>query len=209
MAKPKAEPLPHVTPEIAKAVYDSLPKPSRRQVADRLNASGKYQPISDSAIQRWKQAGWVAKTDNPDQHRNKGPEEKLGQALVVATGDPCADVQRTRPTGDDGEFEKLVGLSLDVLQDQATRDRWATYILAQRLARARLADPELKADQIAKMERALSGALKDMAAAQAAFALVQARLNPPQVTSGDGAKVIDHDEFDDIMGAFRKVAASA
>jgi hypothetical protein len=201
MAKPKAAPLPHVTPEDARQVWDSLPEPSRRKVADRLNASGKFAPISEASVGRWQRNGWTHKAD-PKNHRKDGPEEKLGQALVVATGDPCADA--VGALGDSPAFQELVELTLDELQDQATRDRWATYILAQRMARGRFA--EFGPDVIAKMEKAMSGALKDMAAAQAITVKAQAKLAP---LPGDGAKLIEHNEFDSIRDAWRKAAAAA
>lgn len=208
MAKPKAAPpLPPVTPEIAQEVWDSLAEPSKRTVADRLNASGKYQPVSEASVGRWKRAGWKLKTANPSRYRKKNAREKLDTVAVVTTGNPVADVGQV--IGDhQAEFEALTAFSAAELQDKAHRDRWAAFIVSQRLAMAKIAtDPEATASTVGTLERALSGALLEMATAQKTYAEAQGKVAPPP--DGEGAKVIEHNEFDTIRDAWRKAAAAA
>jgi hypothetical protein len=83
-----------VTPEEAKAVWDSMENPSAGKVTDKIIASGKF--ATRRTINRWKKANWVV---GPNPVRNSRPtgleqaQNKIETAVAVITKDPTVSAE--------------------------------------------------------------------------------------------------------------------
>ena len=118
-----------VTPADAKAVWESMEKPSVRRVALALTLAGKK--VAKSAVDQWKKAGWRREA-NPV--KEPKPLAELDAAVPVLTGDPLKRLASLAPGPDpagrdqcdkkcidDQTDEELVALGLRELVDCTVR----------------------------------------------------------------------------------------
>ena len=81
-----------VTPVDAKAVWQSMEKPSPGRVALALALAGKK--VSDNTVKRWKKAGWRRGTSP---FKEPEPMAELDAAVPVLTGDPLKRLASLTP----------------------------------------------------------------------------------------------------------------
>src|SRR5262245_2201345 len=123
-------------PDDALAVREALEaagtKPTIRAVADALNASGQFTPVSPSTVHRWQQRAWqgVEKAGRPKSVAN-APD----LAAAALTGDPTSTRKDIVARADAEEVERLREMRGEELIALAGRESLVTLVLSQRQAR--------------------------------------------------------------------------
>ena len=194
-------------PDDARAVWEALEaagtKPTIRAVADALNASGQFTPVSPSTVHRWQQRTWkgVEKAGRPKSVAN-APD----LAAVALTGDPTSTRTDIAARADAEEVERLREMRTEELMALAGRESLVTLVLAQRQARDALYT--LPPKQMGDLQKALSGSFlalveADRIARQATVGVVQT--SPAPISNG---AAVEHDDLDPAWAAMRKMMAN-
>lgn len=198
------------TPADGRAVWDSIVKagrkPTVRNVADALKASGKFKsPPTYGTIQRWKKRGWTEPKGNARPPKLDEAAAKLDAAVPVLTGDPKTRIESVNGTAppldpeaaaDAALRKELMGMADARLIQHVVREVYITIGLISGRMQRNLAMVVELPREVGSLQAALAGSMRE---ANAGFQQV---LDIQRKLIDITPSALDQVEEDSLKGAF-------
>lgn len=195
---------PEVTPEKAKAVWDSLDKPSSRKVSEAFAAAG--QSVSRQQINRWRKAGWTRKQVNETDA--EAAMSAMDTAAPALTGDPetrAKDI--VHPPASD-PAKTAVDLMRDELNMLEDTERFRAFLKEMAITGAILMRYAQQRAEVLVLEP--EGAGKLMHSVAQAADVLQRVMRADFMAAADGAHIVNpqggarNSPLADAIEAFRR-----
>jgi hypothetical protein len=126
-------PLPRVSSEEARIVWESQRRPSARNVAKALSQAGRH--VHFATINRWRKRGWRT---GPAEHPLDTARAALDSAIPILTGNPTSSVVDF--VEKDSDADQLRQLSDQELIRTASREIAIALIMCSRVLRERISE---------------------------------------------------------------------